>query len=81
MNALCQCTCELANLGSGLAFTPVHPQRQPDDERANPPKLNELRDSLDGISFALVQRLHRMSKNAKIIGSGDTDPGIAMIDA
>ena len=46
-----------------------------------PPNLGETRDALDGIGFRAVDRFHRMGEDAEVIGGGDADAGVTMIDA
>jgi hypothetical protein len=40
-----------------------------------------LGDAFDGVAFALPNRLDRVRQDAEIIGGGDADAGIAVIDA
>ncbi|WP_325099598.1 hypothetical protein [Luteolibacter yonseiensis] len=38
-------------------------------------------DPFDGIAFGLVDGFDRMGEDAEVVGGGDADAGVAMIDA
>jgi hypothetical protein len=40
-----------------------------------------LGDAFDGVTLALIDRLNRVRKDPEVIGGGDADAGIAVIDA
>ena len=80
-NACTQQIREGPDFCSGIALTAVHPQRQADDERVDAAQFRETRDALDGLGFRAIDGFHWMGEDAEIIGGGDADAGIAMIDA
>jgi hypothetical protein len=43
--------------------------------------FHETGDAFDRIALALIDRLDRMRKNAEIIGRGNADASVTMIDA
>jgi hypothetical protein len=72
---------EIANLGGGTPLAAVHAKRQAYDEGLNFPHFRQKTDPLDRITLGDVDGLNWMAKDAEVVGSGDTDAGIAMIDA
>lgn len=72
---------EGTDLGGGASLAAVHTERQADNERVDLSDFYKPGDPLDGIAFALVDGFHRVRKDAEVVGRGDADPRIAMIDA
>lgn len=44
-------------------------------------EFREAGDALDGIDFALVDGFNRVREDAEVIGGGDSDAGVAVVDA
>lgn len=76
-----QPTCKLAHFRCRRALTAIHAHRQADDERANFPNLGKLGDPPDGVALGLVNCFDRMGEDAEVVGRGDANSRIAMIDA
>lgn len=70
-----------ADLGGGVPLAAVHAEWQAEHERANAPYFGKPGDALDGIRLRTVDGFHGMGEDAEVIGRGNADPGIAMIDA
>jgi hypothetical protein len=47
----------------------------------DPADFREAGDALDGVALGLVDGFHRVREDAEVIGGGDADAGVAVIDA
>ena len=74
-------SCKDTDLGGGTSFAAIHADRQADDKGVNLANFHEAGDALDGVALALIDGFHRVGKNAKVIGRGDADARVTMIDA
>ncbi len=72
---------ERSDFGGGSAFAPIHPQRQTNDQCPDSSHGHQLGDSLDGFRPTQVDGFHGVRENPKIIGRGDADARVAVVDA
>jgi hypothetical protein len=81
LNALAELVCKRTDLGGGASFAAIHADRQTDDKGVNLADFHEAGDALDGVAFALIDGFHRVGEDPKVIGRGDADAGVTVIDA
>lgn len=75
---------EVLDFFHSWAGSAVSIERQPDDDDLNLPRRGDGLDALDGWSEVVRLIRHgfdRVSKDAQRVGSGNTDAGVAIVDA
>ena len=72
---------EGADFGGGGSFAAVKADGKTDDEGANPADFCELGNTLDRGVLAQMDGFNRMGKDAEVVGGGDADADIAIVDA
>lgn len=72
---------ECTDLGGGVSLGAVHAHRQADDEGMDATELRQPGDAFDGIALANIDGLDGMSEDAEIVGGGDSDARVTVIDA
>ena len=72
---------ETADLGGGGAFLGIEVQGEAEDESDDATLGDDGGDAIDGIGGGKVDGFHRMGEDAKGIGGGDADAGIAVVDS
>ena len=63
-----------------FAFPAIEAQGKAEKDQPDPALFHDFGDALEGIDPAGVNGFHRMRRDSQLIGGGETDPSLAVID-